>query len=76
MHLTLIDMEDNAMDNLIDEVQTIKEQLNGLDSVVDRMDSITRLLEYMIKEQEKTNEWLKANSQSLEFIESGINNLG
>jgi len=68
-------MED-LMNELIGEVQTIKEQLNGVDAVADKLDSVTRLLEYMIKEQEKTNEWLKANNQHLEFIESGINNLG
>ena len=62
-------MED-LMNDLIGEVQTIKEQLNGVDTIADKLDSVTRLLEYMIKEQEKTNELLQDANNNLGFIET------
>ena len=63
-------MNEDILNELVEEVSTIKEQLNGLDSVADKLDSVTRLLDFMLKEQEKTNELLKEANNNLGYIET------
>ena len=63
-------MNEDILNELVEEVSTIKEQLNGLDSVADKHDSVTRLLGLMLKEQEKTNELLKEANNNLGYIET------